>query len=104
MDTKLFKLVADEVARQGATIDLIPSENIAPPEVLELLGSPLVNKYSEGYPGKRYYPGNTIYDEIEELAKSRALETFKLSDKEWAVNVQAYSGSPANQAIYAALS
>jgi len=71
--------------------------------VLELLGSPLTNKYSEGYPGKRYYPGNIYYDEIEELAQKRVLEAFGLKESSFAVNVQPYSGSPANLAIYFAL-
>ena len=64
-----FILWLKEILRQAETIDLIPSESLAPFEVLELLGSPLTNKYSEGYPGKRYYPGNIYYDEIEELAQ-----------------------------------
>ena len=85
------------------TLDLIPSENIAAPEMLKILGSPLVNKYSEGYPGRRYYPGNEFYDQIERLAQERALRAFRLSPKNWAVNVQPYSGSPANLAIYFAL-
>ncbi len=103
MDKKLFNLIRQEVKRQQTTLDLIPSENIAPPEVLAIVGSPLINKYSEGYPGRRYYPGNSFYNEIEELAKKRALQAFTLSEKEWHVNVQPYSGSPANFAIYAAL-
>jgi glycine hydroxymethyltransferase len=102
-DRALARLVSAELERQERTIDLIPSENFAPLSVLELLGSPLVNKYSEGYPGKRYYPGNRFIDEIEELAKSRALKTFHLSPREWSVNVQPYSGSPANIEIYSAL-
>jgi len=89
--------------RQAESLDLIPSENVADPEMLRLVGSPLVNKYSEGYAGKRYYPGNEFYDAIENLAKSRSLTAFKLSKKEWSVNVQALSGSPANLAIYMAL-
>jgi len=103
MDALLFKLLRAEIKRQQLTLDLIPSENIVSPEVLKILGSPLTNKYSEGYPWKRYYPGNKFYDEIEELAKARALKAFGLKDGEWAVNVQPYSGSPANQAIYFAL-
>ena len=70
---------------------------------MEALGSPLTNKYSEGYPGKRYYPGNFYYDEIEKLAWERALKAFGLSAKNWSVNVQPYSGSPANLAVYLAL-
>ncbi|HUY69486.1 MAG TPA: serine hydroxymethyltransferase [Candidatus Tyrphobacter sp.] len=102
-DRELEKLVKKEIGRQEETLDLIASENIASPEILSLLGSALTNKYSEGYPGKRYYPGNVYYDEIEKLAQARALKLFKLSPKNWAVNVQPYSGSPANLAIYAAL-
>ena len=103
MDKRLNVLIKKEVERQELTIDLIPSENIASPEMLKILGSPLVNKYSEGYPGRRYYPGNEFYDEIERLAQERALNAFKLSPKNWAVNVQPYSGSPANLEIYFAL-
>jgi len=92
-----------EKTRQETTLDLIPSENVAQPEMLGILGSPLVNKYSEGYPGARYYPGNEFCDEIELLAKERALSVFGVSGSLWNVNVQPYSGSPANQAIYFAL-
>ncbi|HPQ23042.1 MAG TPA: serine hydroxymethyltransferase, partial [Candidatus Paceibacterota bacterium] len=102
-DPALYSLVKKEILRQAETIDLIPSESLAPLEVLELLGSPLTNKYSEGYPGKRYYPGNIYYDEIEELAQKRVLEAFGLKESSFAVNVQPYSGSPANLAIYFAL-
>ena len=103
MDQRLNFLVRKEVKRQELTLDLIPSENIVSPEMLKILGSPLVNKYSEGYPGRRYYPGNEFYDEIENLARERALKAFKLNPKNWAVNVQPYSGSPANLEIYFAL-
>ncbi len=102
-DTQLFKFIAAEKKRQALTINLIPSENYVSEDIQEVLGSPLVNKYSEGYPGKRYYPGNVYYDKIENLAQERALRLFKLNPKEWAVNVQPYSGSPANLAIYQAL-
>merc|ERR1719456_1978194 len=70
---------------------------------MECLGSVLTNKYSEGQAGSRYYGGNQVIDKIENLCKSRALAAFKLSDKEWGVNVQPYSGSPANFAVYTAL-
>ncbi len=103
MDALLARLVKKEVERQKYTLDLIPSENIADPEMLRIVGSPLVNKYSEGYPGKRYYPGNEYYDQIENLARARALECFGLDPKEWRANIQPYSGSPANHAVYFAL-
>lgn len=101
-DPLVANLVAAETKRQQHTLDLIPSENIVSPAVLEALGSALTNKYSEGYPRKRYYAGNAIVDEIEELAQARARKVFKLTD-DWHVNVQPYSGSPANMAIYYAL-
>lgn len=99
-DPEIAELVKKEVRRQQDTIDLIPSENICPPVILEILGSPLVNKYSEGYPGKRYYPGCEYYDEIENLAIARALKAFNLNPDDWHVNVQALSGAPANTAVY----
>jgi len=102
-DSQLYNLVRKEIERQKNTIDLIASENIASLETLEILGSPLTNKYSEGYPGRRYYPGNKYYDQIEELAQKRALQSFHLNSKKWAVNVQPYSGSPANLEVYTAL-
>lgn len=103
IDKELFGLVFNELQRQKETLDLIASENIVPPVILEVLGSPLTNKYSEGYPFKRYYPGNFYYDKIEILAQKRALKAFGLNEKKWAVNVQPYSGSPANLAVYNAL-
>lgn len=102
-DQELQKLIQRENKRQSETIDLIPSENYVSPEILKVVGSPLVNKYSEGYPDKRYYPGNIHYDAIEKLAQERGLSAFGLSAEQWAINVQSYSGSPANLAIYAGL-
>ncbi|MCX6736549.1 MAG: serine hydroxymethyltransferase, partial [Candidatus Parcubacteria bacterium] len=102
-DLILYSLVKKEIKRQQETLSLIPSENFSTGSVLELMGSPLMNKYSEGYPHKRYYPGNIFYDEIELLAQERLLKAFKLDPKIWSVNVQSYSGSPANIAIYQAL-
>jgi glycine hydroxymethyltransferase len=103
MDIQIKKLINKEIVRQAGTLDLIPSQNIADPEMLGILGSPLTNVYSEGYAGRRYYPGNTHIDEIETLAQKRAREAFGLSEHAWEVNVQPYSGSPANLAIYQAL-
>ena len=70
---------------------------------MECLGSCLTNKYSEGYPGNRYYGGNEHIDKIERLCQKRALEAYHLDAEKWGVNVQPYSGSPANLAVYTAL-
>merc|ERR1711972_71149 len=84
-------------------IELIASENFTSRAVMECLGSALTNKYSEGQPGARYYGGNQVIDRVENLCKDRALAAFGLDAKEWGVNVQPYSGSPANFAVYTAL-
>lgn len=102
-DKQIEKLIKKEIARQGKVVNLIASENEVSRDVLAALGSELVNKYSEGYPGRRYYGGNEVIDEIERLCQERALRLFKLSPKKWAVNVQPLSGSPANVAVYTAL-
>jgi glycine hydroxymethyltransferase len=102
-DTKIKKLIQAEEKRQKNMITLIASENFVSDNVLEALGSKLTNKYAEGYPGRRYYGGNGVVDEIEEECKSRALKLFGLSNKKWTVNVQGLSGSPANLAVYVAL-
>ena len=102
-DREVFNLIKKEEERQKNTINLIASENYVSQEVLRALGSVLTNKYSEGYPGKRYYGGNEIIDKVEELARKRALKLFGLSDKKWSCNVQPYSGSPANLAVYSSL-
>lgn len=101
-DKIVKKLIEEEARRQRETLDLIPSENFVSRDVLEALGAPLTNKYSEGYPGRRYYAGNKIIDEIESLARDRARKAFRLG-RNWHVNVQPYSGSPANMAVYYAL-
>ena len=102
-DTQLFNLIKKEEKRQKSVVNLIASENYVSDAVLDALGSVFTNKYAEGYPGRRYYGGNAVADEMENLAQERALTLFKLSPKKWAVNVQPYSGSPANIAVYLAL-
>jgi len=102
-DIQIKNLISLEKKRQRRVVNLIASENYVSRDVLEALGSELTNKYAEGYPGKRYYGGNEIVDKIEELCKERALHLFKLDPKDWHVNVQALSGSPANLAVYTAL-
>lgn len=95
----VFSLINQECQRQTEMIGLIPSENHISPEVSEVLSSCLSSKYAEGYPGRRYYEGNQMVDQIEDLARDRVKELFNVPY----VNVQPYSGSPANSAIYFAL-
>lgn len=99
-DKKIEGLIADELKRQKEGIELIPSENYVSKDILTAVGSILTNKYSEGYPRKRYYGGNEFVDEIESLAIKRAQKLF---DTDYHVNVQPYSGSPANIAVYVGL-
>lgn len=102
-DKAIEKIIKSETKRQNEMINLIPSENYVSLDVLEALGSVLTNKYAEGYSKMRYYGGNEFIDELEIMAKARSLAAFKLKEGDWAVNVQPYSGSPANLAILAAL-
>ncbi|MBI2053033.1 MAG: serine hydroxymethyltransferase [Candidatus Ryanbacteria bacterium] len=102
-DAKVKKLIRDEERRQASVLNLIASENYVSRAVREALGSVLTNKYAEGYPGARYYGGNELVDKVEKLACERALKLFGLGAGEWNVNVQPYSGSPANLAVYLAL-
>ena len=102
-DPKLFSLIAKEKIRQKNGLELIASENFTSKSVMQCLGSVLTNKYSEGLPGKRYYGGNEVIDEIENLCIDRALTTYRLNKSDWGVNVQPYSGSGANMAVYNAL-
>jgi len=102
-DPEMYQILKDEERRQVRGLELIASENFASKAVLEMLGSVFTNKYSEGLPGKRYYGGNEFIDQMERLCQARAIEAFGLSSDEWGVNVQPYSGSPANFAVYTAL-
>ncbi len=98
-DPAVYKLIKKEEKRQKEVLEMIPSENYTSKEVLEALGTVLNNKYSEGYPKKRYYQGNAVVDEVELLAEERAKKLFGVPY----VNVQALSGSPMNLAVYVAL-
>lgn len=102
-DPELCNIIEDEKVRQKETLALIASENYTSKAVLEALGSVMSNKYSEGYPGARYYGGNENIDKVELLCQQRALEAFHLDPEEWGVNVQSLSGSPANFQTYTAL-
>lgn len=97
-DEELFAIIRQENKRQEEELELIASENYVSSAVLEAMGTILTNKYSEGYPGRRYYGGNQNIDELEKLAISRAKELFAAEH----VNVQPLSGSPANAAVYMA--
>lgn len=99
MDKQILSILQKEADRQRDVLEMIPSENYTSNAVREALGSILTNKYSEGYPRKRYYQGNKFIDEIEELAIARAKQLFGVPH----ANVQPYSGSPANAAVYFAL-
>src|SRR5215472_714121 len=98
-DPAVAELVRREYRRQSSTLELIPSENLASPAILEALGTLLTNKYAEGYPGRRYYGGCEVMDEIETLAQERARALFGAAY----VNVQPHSGSQANAAVYSAI-
>jgi glycine hydroxymethyltransferase len=98
-DTELFSIIDAERDRQNRTVQLIASENFTSPAVMEATGSVLTNKYSEGYPGKRYYGGNEIIDQAEELARDRVKALFGAEH----ANVQPHSGANANMAVYLGL-
>ena len=99
VDPDIAALIGEEVDRQRHGLELIASENYVSPAVLEAMGSPLTNKYSEGYPGKRYYGGNEIIDKVETLAIERAKKLFGAEH----ANVQSHAGAQANFAVYLAL-
>jgi glycine hydroxymethyltransferase len=102
LDPEISNLISQERKRQADVLELIASENYVSKAILEATGSILTNKYAEGYPRRRYYAGNAVIDQIEELAIDRVRKVFELP-LEWHVNVQALSGSPANLAVFSAL-
>jgi glycine hydroxymethyltransferase len=102
-DNEVAQIMEREIQRQRESILLIASENVTSRAVFDALGSPMSNKYSEGYPGARYYGGNEHIDAIELLCQKRALEAFGLDNEKWGVNVQCLSGSPANLQVYQAI-
>ncbi|KAK2743274.1 Serine hydroxymethyltransferase, cytosolic [Myotisia sp. PD_48] len=102
-DPEIAEIMDKEIKRQRESILLIASENVTSRAVYDALGSPMSNKYSEGYPGARYYGGNQHIDEIELTCQRRALKAFNLDPEKWGVNVQCLSGSPANLQVYQAL-
>ena len=103
VDPEVYNIIQGEKGRQWKGLELIPSENFTSVAVIQAVGSVMTNKYSEGYPGKRYYGGNEFIDQMESLCQKRALEAFRLDPNEWGVNVQALSGSPSNLCVYTAL-
>ncbi|XP_010254621.1 PREDICTED: serine hydroxymethyltransferase, mitochondrial [Nelumbo nucifera] len=103
VDPDIANIIELEKARQWKGLELIPSENFTSVSVMQAVGSIMTNKYSEGYPGARYYGGNEYIDMAESLCQKRALEAFGLDPAKWGVNVQSLSGSPANFQVYTAL-
>ncbi|GFY99883.1 serine transhydroxymethyltransferase 1 [Actinidia rufa] len=103
VDPEIANIIELEKARQWKGLELIPSENFTSISVMQAVGSVMTNKYSEGYPGARYYGGNEYIDMAESLCQKRALEAFRLDPAKWGVNVQSLSGSPANFQVYTAL-
>jgi glycine hydroxymethyltransferase len=102
-DEELYNIIVKEEYRQFSGLELIASENYTSQAVLDCLGSCLTNKYSEGMAGARYYGGNEHIDEIERICMKRALSAYGLDETKWGVNVQPYSGSPANLEAFTAL-
>ncbi|KAF1351971.1 serine hydroxymethyltransferase [Delphinella strobiligena] len=102
-DPEVAAIMKLEIQRQRESILLIASENVTSKAVFDALGSPMSNKYSEGYPGARYYGGNEHIDAIELTCQRRALQTFRCDPEKWGVNVQCLSGSPANLQVYQAI-
>ena len=102
-DPELYGIIQEEKHRQYEGIELIASENFTSKAVMQAMGTCLTNKYSEGYPGKRFYGGTEVIDKLETLTQQRALAAYGLDPEVWGVNVQALSGTPANFEVLTAL-
>jgi len=100
IDPEIWQVIKSENHRQKHGLELIASENFTSTAVMDVLGSCLTDKYSEGYVGARYYGGTENIDRIESLCIQRALKAYRLDSAKWGVNVQPYSGSPANFAVF----
>uniref|UniRef100_A0A915EB70 Serine hydroxymethyltransferase n=1 Tax=Ditylenchus dipsaci TaxID=166011 RepID=A0A915EB70_9BILA len=103
VDSEVHEIMKNEKKRQRRGLQLIASENFTSKAVYDALSSSMSNKYSEGYPGARYYGGNEFIDQMERLCQERALKVFGLDPEKWGVNVQSLSGSPANFAVFTAI-
>lgn len=103
MKTTIASLIKEELKRQKESLGLIPSENISSQAVRDAVGSVLMHKYAEGQPRKRYYQGNKVADQVEQLAKDEALSAFALDADKWSANVQPHSGCEANLSVYNAI-
>ncbi|KAI5055911.1 hypothetical protein GOP47_0029432, partial [Adiantum capillus-veneris] len=103
VDEEIYSLIEKEKGRKWKGIKLIASKNFTSQAVIEALDSALTNKYSEGLPGNRYYGGNEYIDQIENLCRAGALQAYHIDLEKWGVNVQPYSGIPANCVAYMAL-
>ena len=102
-DEQIASLINEEIERQRKSLILTASENFTSKAVMQAVGSPLMNKYSEGYPERRYYGGWMVVDKIEQIWKQRALTAFNANPDQWDVNVQALSGAPANFIVFTGL-
>ena len=102
-DPEIYSLLKREESRQFRGLELIASENFTSQKVLDTLGTVFTNKYAEGTPGKRYYGGTDVVDDLERLCVKRALKAFRLDSSKWGVNTQPYSGSTANLAVFMAV-
>lgn len=102
-DPEIYELIIQEITRQKQNLNLIASENYTSLAIMQCLGTPTQNKYSEGFPGRRVYTGTQVIDKIENMAKQRALDLYNLDPEIWDVDVQCLSGSVANAVAYSSV-